>query len=54
MLILFMALVLGTLLFTGAPRLDSASEGASRKKVRAYVDGKPVDSYIREEDPGRA
>lgn len=49
MLILIMALVFGTLLFAGAPRLASPPEADSRKKVRAYVDGKPVDSYVKEE-----
>ena len=49
MLILIAALVFGTLLFTRAPRIASASEADPRKKVRAYVDGKPVDSYIKED-----
>ena len=49
MLILIAVIVFGTLLLAGAPRLAAASEADSRKKVRAYVDGKPVDSYVKEE-----
>ncbi len=49
MLILIASLVFGTLLLARTPRLASASEADSQKKVRAYVDGKPVDSYVKEE-----
>ena len=52
MLILIAVLVFGALLLTGAPRLAAASEEGPRKKVRAYIDGKPVDSYVKE-DPNR-
>ena len=47
MLILITALIIGTLLLTRTPRL-AASRTGSRKKVHADVDGKPVDSYVKE------
>ena len=46
MLILIVALALGTLLLTRTPRLAAASEVRTEKEVRAYIDGKPVDSYV--------
>ncbi len=49
MLIMIVAVMLGTLLLTRAPRLAAVAEVDSRKKVRAYVDGKPVDSYVKED-----
>ena len=49
MLILIAVLVFGVLVLAGTPRLAATSEADSRKKVRAYVDGKPVDSYVKEE-----
>ena len=52
MLVLIVAVAVGMLLLTRTPRLASASEADSRKKVHAYVDGKPVDSYVKE-DPNR-
>ena len=52
MLILIVVLVSGMLLLARAPRLASASDADSRKKVRAYVDGKSVESYVKE-DPDR-
>lgn len=48
MLILIGALVFAALYLTKAPRLAEASEVRSEKEVRAYIDGKPVDSYVKE------
>ena len=48
MLLLIAMLALGALLLTGTPRLADASEVRSEKEVRAYIDGKPVDSYVKE------
>ena len=48
MLLLIAMLALGALLLTGVPRLADASEARSGKEVRAYIDGKPVDSYVKE------
>ena len=45
MLILIVGLIFGVWLFNRAPRL----EGASETTVRAYVDGKPVNSYVKED-----
>jgi len=44
MLILIAALVLGVILFRNRPRLEAPADTA----VRAYVDGKPVKSYVKE------
>ena len=49
MLLLIMVLAIGTLLLTRTPRLAAASEVRTEKEVRAYIDGKPVDSYVKEE-----
>ncbi len=55
MLLLIVALVLGVLLFSRNMRLESASsarvyveEKPTLPVVRAYVDGKPVKSYLKE------
>ena len=52
MLILLAALVLGVFLVSRAPRLERASgtdtEVWIRPDVRAWVDGKPVKSYLKE------
>ena len=47
MLILIAALVLGVILFRNSPRLEAPAETADMA-VRAYVDGKPVKSYVKE------
>ena len=47
MLILIAALVLGVLLFRNSPRLEAPAETADTA-VRAYVDGKPMKSYVNE------
>lgn len=47
-MILIVALVFGALYLTRAPRLAGASEAHSEKEIRAYIDGKPVDSYVKE------
>lgn len=49
MLFMIVAVVFGVLLLTRPPRLAANSETGSRRKVRACVDGKPVDSYVKEE-----
>lgn len=52
MLLLFAALILGVFLFGRSPRLErspDASAETSKPVVRAYVDGKPVKSYLKEE-----
>ena len=52
MLILRAALAIGALMFTRARLLERASrsntEATSRPVVRAYVDGKPVKSHLKE------
>ena len=55
MLLLIVALVLGLLLFSRNMRLESASnarayveEKTTVPVVRAYVDGRPVKSYLKE------
>jgi len=52
MLILLAVLAIGVFLFSRAPRLERASEMnteiTARPAVRAYVDGKPVKSYLKE------
>lgn len=47
MLILIAALVLGVFLFRNSPRLEAPAETADTA-VQAYVDGKPVKSYVKE------
>jgi len=49
MLILIVALAVSALLLSRSPRLAAASEVRSEKEVRAYIDGKPVDSYVKED-----
>ena len=51
MLMLIAALILGVLLFRNSPRLEAPAETAAETAepaVRAYVDGKPVKSYVKE------
>lgn len=50
MLLLIVMLAVGVLFLTRAPRLADASETRSEKEVRAYIDGKPVDSYVKENE----
>lgn len=49
MLLLIAMIVLGVIYLSRAPRLAEASEARPEKEVRAYIDGKPVDSYMQEE-----
>lgn len=48
MLFLIAALAVGLFFYSRAPRLEGATHEATQKAVRAYVDGKPVKSYLRE------
>ena len=53
MLILIAVLALGALLFSRIPRLEGSPDARTRMEtakpaVRAYVDGKPVKSYVKE------
>ncbi len=48
MLLLITLLALGALYLTRSPRLAEASELRSEKQVEAYIDGKRVDSYLKE------
>ena len=48
MLLLITMLALGVMFLTRAPRLTEAFEARSENEVRAYIDGKPVDSYVKE------
>ena len=48
MLLLIAMLTIGVLFLTRVPRLSEVSEMRSEKEVRAYIDGKPVDSYLKE------
>lgn len=55
MLLLIVALVFGVLLSGRILRLEDASDVRARKEagpvkpvVRAYVDGKPVDSHLKD------
>ena len=53
MLILIVALIIGVFLCSRSPRLEGASDArtymeAAKPDVRAYVDGKPVKSYLKE------
>ena len=48
MLLLIAMVAIGIYYLTRAPRLAEASEARSEKEVRATIDGKPVDSYVKE------
>ena len=53
MLLLIVALIFGVYLFSRNLRLESASDvqayvEETKPVVRAYVDGKPVKSYLKE------
>jgi hypothetical protein len=51
MLLLIVALIFGVFLFSRSPRLERNSATyveATKPVVRAYVDGKPVKSYLKE------
>jgi len=52
MMILFVILALSVFLFSRAPRLEREAETnteiTTRPVVRAYVDGEPVKSYLKE------
>ncbi len=48
MLILIAGLVFGILLYRRSLRLEGASGSEAARSVRAYVDGKPVASYVKE------
>jgi hypothetical protein len=47
MLILIAVVAFCAFLYARVPRLEGASEAPAEKKVRAYVDGKPVQSYVK-------
>ena len=49
MLLLIAMIALGVMLLNRAPRLAEASEARQEREVRAYIDGKLVDSYVQEE-----
>ena len=54
MLLLIAALIFGVVLFSRSPRLEGASESRAcveekKPAVRAYVDEKPVKSYLKED-----
>ncbi len=48
LLLLGIALVFGVFLLGRSPRLESSAGRDAAKTVRAYVDGKPVHSYVKE------
>ena len=48
MLLLIVGLIIGVWLCTKAPRLEGTAE--SGVSVSAYVDGKRVDSYVKDEE----
>ena len=48
MLILIAALVFSAFLLRNSLRLEAPAEKPSDPAVRAYVDGKPVKSYVKE------
>ena len=48
MLILIGILVFSAFLYRKSLRLEGAAETNQDLSVRAYVDGKPVDSYVKE------
>jgi hypothetical protein len=47
MLILIAVVAFCAFLFARVPRLEGVSEAPAEKTVRAYVDGKPVKSYVK-------
>jgi hypothetical protein len=47
MLLIIVGLLAGVLLFARMPRLERAAENDA--SVRAYVDGKRVESYVKED-----
>ena len=52
MLLLIVAVIFGVFLFSRSPRLERSSGDyveAAKPVVRAYVDGKPVKSYLKED-----
>ena len=49
MLLLIAMIALGVFYLSRAPRLAEAPD-ARPKGVRAYIDGKPVDSYVKENE----
>lgn len=48
MLILIAAVILGALLFRDRLRLEAPAEMLMDHEVRAWVDGKPVQSFVKE------
>ena len=48
MLLLIVMLTFGVLFLTRVSRLAEAPEVRSKNEFRAYIDGKPVDSYMKE------
>lgn len=48
MLLLIAAVAFGVFLFRRNLRLEGAAEANTDTAVRAYVDGKPVRSYVKE------
>ena len=48
MLLLIAMLALGVMFLPRAPRLAEASEVRTENEFRAYIDGKPVDLYLKE------
>jgi hypothetical protein len=47
MLILIAIVAFCAFLYARVPRLEGVSEAPAEKTVRAYVDGKPVRSYVK-------
>ena len=50
MLLWIAMLALGVMFLSRTPRLAGASDARSEKEVRAYIDGKPVESYVKENE----
>ena len=48
MLLLIATVIVGAFLFRDRLRLEAPSEMMSDHDVRAYVDGKPVKSYVKD------
>ncbi len=48
MLLLIAGLIVGVLLYRKNLRLEGVSDMTANRTVHAYVDGKPVDSYVKE------
>ena len=48
MLLLIVMLTFGVWFLTRVSRLAEAPEARSKNELRAYIDGKPVDSYMKE------